>query len=153
MSIWNVLVASSNAVAILPIRQAVLNQDWFTAGCIIVAAMMSFISHLFESHKHDQIGFGCEFRVSYILNRLDVAGVYLLVARMVAKLCAEVSFRKHVMTKAFIFILAVAVCLNLFSERTSRYLFIVTHCVWHILAFALLDYALKYDDLQLAARV
>ena len=52
----NVIVALSNYPAILPINTALDNRDFGTFAVINFVATASFISHLFENHKHGMPG-------------------------------------------------------------------------------------------------
>lgn len=133
MSILNVIVAGSNFVALAPIRHSYFT-DPITCGAITYAACASFVSHLFESHKHDMVGFGCSPRLSYFLNRLDVLGVVLLILRL-----AYISPLPKILR--YLPLALACSLLNLYSEHvtTSRTVFVILHSLWHISIFTLLN--------------
>lgn len=138
MSHWNCWMAATNLTALFPLFKA--KNDTLTLYSLAFAAGASFISHLFESHKHGMIGFNCSHRVSYLLNRTDVLAAALLVIRIFS------------ITKwATLFKYSIPVCLcallNLVSEYdktpSTRRFFLLTHTLWHISIFVSLRFLLK----------
>lgn len=141
---WNLLLAVTNFTAYYPIITALLAGDVITAGIIAFAAVMSVVSHLFESHKHGMNGFGCSPRVSYLLNRLDVLAVILVIGRMLWICFTSRSVLVIVGSPSLMLLLSLALICNLLSEadRGKRY-YVPLHCIWHLSIFLLLDSSLK----------
>lgn len=140
MNRLNVWMALTNLVAFFPMRTSYQQQNMFLFGIITFAAGTSFVSHLFESHKHGMTGFGCSHEVSYYLNRLDFFGVCLLVFNILL----TSNFKSLVeITPLGI----ICFSLNLISEydksAESRSFFIIIHSFWHFAAFLALDYFLQ----------
>lgn len=143
MSHWNVVTACTNLAALYPIQKRVQQNDTLTVALLAFAAGASFISHLFESHKHGSIGFGCSQVISQYLNYVDRWACVLLVPRVVYVACTSLLAKD-------VFVLACSaaffVACNQISEcdhsaRTrSRYLFF--HNVWHIGIFLILGHFL-----------
>src|SRR5437868_10107233 len=78
----NVLVAITNFPIIFTILMTIKNKDHLTTCILIFLGLSSFISHLFENHKHGMYGFGVSPKISYILNRFDVIGVWSISLRL-----------------------------------------------------------------------
>ena len=65
MNWLNIIVASTNIAALAPIYAS--KNDLLTCFAIILAASASFVSHLFETHKHGMFGFNCLPKNSFLL--------------------------------------------------------------------------------------
>ncbi len=129
MSLANIINAFSNIAVVYPLGIAYKQNDDLTTACIAIVGIFSFYSHLFASHKHDQIGFGCSEKHSLLLNQLDVLGCFVL------------SFRFLYLFKKFdlkLFSrLLVCIFLNILSEKftISRFQYCFVHSCWHICIF------------------
>lgn len=83
----NIVVALSNFPAVYPIYHAYCQGDILTTSIVAYVATASFVSHLFENHKHGMPGvlslwnIHPNTKISYILNRLDVLGAGLTILR------------------------------------------------------------------------
>lgn len=85
----NLIVALSNFTCLDPIWKSYDQGDDIITFCSIsFVSLASFVSHLFECHKHGMPGISGFLNaypmeeVSYVLNRFDVLGVFLLFGRM-----------------------------------------------------------------------
>lgn len=145
----NLVVALSNLTCLFPIWKTYDQGDLITLCLISFVSVASFVSHLFESHKHGMTGFGVDPKISFLLNRFDVLGVFLFFSRMIYLWWAsglELSLiRDHFelfCQLVFLF------CLLLISEydktdKTKR-IFIITHSLWHLGIFMMIN---KYLDI------
>jgi len=138
MNSLNILVASTNIVALYPINTSLSNKDYLTASIITFTAVASFISHLFESHKHGMTGFGCSPYYSYLLNRLDVFGVIVLGVRV----AYHTYFYERIEAILHLNIIAITMAtllvgfLSEIDKNTdTKLLFVVLHSIWHCMAF------------------
>lgn len=123
----NIPTTITNVAAIYPIYVSYKKGDFLSAAIITYTALASTISHLFESHKHDMPGFGCPKNISFILNRLDVCGCFLIFLRwMFLPKTTKGLFTGFI---GFIFLRISE------YKKTNRSLYIMTHCIWHILAY------------------
>ncbi len=140
----NLLTTLTNFTAYLPIRTALVHEDYLTAGIVGFAAASSAVSHLFESHKHDMWGFGMNPNISYLLNRGDIFGACLTLAR-VSYLWYQSSLGLNLFTQNKLFLGICLACVYLvISEQDPGYHYYVPlHCVWHLSIFCLLDRFLK----------
>lgn len=141
----NLLTAFTNFTAYYPILTALSFNDNVTAACVIVVACLSAISHLFESHIHNMWGFGCPSSISYLLDRLGVAGVIVIMSRVI-QLWASSNIKSGIITdnipRALLLFLSV-VC-NIISERDEGFMYYLPlHCMWHMSIFLLLNSFLK----------
>jgi hypothetical protein len=146
----NLLVAVSNFAAVLPIWEAYEHGDSITLGIVGFVTVASFLSHLFENHKHGMPGILAVFQIhvhpkwSLLLNTLDVLGavgtffrflylLYLHPGALDISLCALVFV-------AFI-ILGISEY-DMFNENLKlRYIFYHVH--WHVLIFVSMDIFLE----------
>jgi len=149
----NLIVAFSNLPAILPISTAYNHDDFWSTATICFVAVASFVSHLFENHKHGMpgvlslIGIYPSPRFSYFLNRLDVLGVGLTSLRF-GYLCLlkyGVSLSFLINYPHLTFMLLVTICFNLMSEYDKynpnlKFDYMITHCIWHISIFFWMDF-------------
>lgn len=148
----NLVTALSNAAAYNAIYNSYIFKDWLTMVLIIFAALMSFISHLVENHKHNLVGFNLVSPLtSYILNRFDVFGVILLMLRVIVMYYKKYGFSLlyfiHYPRNAVLLIFAVI--LNLLSEKNNfiandSLYFTLIHSAWHVLIFYLLNQFIIY---------
>lgn len=146
----NLIVAISNFTCALPLYTSYACGDMITLATVAFVSFASFISHLVENHKHAMPGIGFSTRTSYYLNRLDVAGVIMIVARV-----AYLYYSKYGLSFAMIkscpslfvsaFILAILLRISEHDKYNpalkTRY--IVTHCVWHMGIFVTLNAFLR----------
>jgi len=137
MSNKNVFIAATNLVCVFPLYEA--KHDVCTFAMIFLAATMSIVSHLFESHKHGMIGFGCSHKTSFWLNRLDVFGAWFLAVRvfMISEWLVLFKFAPWVM---------LFTSCNIVSERhhtiATQRVFLVWHTMWHLGIFTVLGFIL-----------
>lgn len=160
----NLLLAFSNFTVFLPLVTAHAANDLITWYCIAFVGFASFISHLFESHKHGMWGFGVGAWWSWVLNRFDVLGVGLVTARMSWLIWTRIEGQREdccIIRDAPMVMWAileeigvsisigflVALLLLFLSESShspetkwSRY--IPAHCAWHLSVFYLLHLCL-----------
>ena len=78
----NLIVALTNTPVIYPILISLKAKDYLTIFSLIFVGTFFFLSHLVENHKHGMPGIGLSSDISYILNRLDVIGVFIVTLRM-----------------------------------------------------------------------
>jgi hypothetical protein len=140
----NWIMAASNVVAILPLYNILfLMGDITTFFIVLNVAFASFFSHLFECHKHGMPGYGLSPYISFLLNRWDVAGCFLLIIRFIY-LCG-VFYLFDPVQILFIgrfgfTILSVGFVFLGISEYDKynpdlKYIYIPCHLAWHFLAF------------------
>src|SRR3989304_7064998 len=77
----NLFVALSNFTCVYPIYTSFKSHDYITTMIISFVSLFSFLSHLFENHKHGMKGIIKSKKISYILNRLDVLGCIFVIIR------------------------------------------------------------------------
>jgi hypothetical protein len=141
----NVLVAASNAPALWAVARARHTSAPLYAAVAFVA-VASFVSHLFESHKHGMRGFGTPPALSYALNRADVAGC----VAVVLVFAYEIMVTRRVPWPSAA--LWARLALALLDCAVSEYhahdaslkwrLYVPGHMLWHALAFGVLRDAL-----------
>jgi len=151
----NIVVAVSNFPAIYPINTAFIDGDFWTAVTIGYVTVASFISHLFENHKHGMPGVLSLWNIypppiiSYVLNRLDVIGAGMTMARFGYLYYSKYGtstlfFLNH---PYFTLSLIATFCLLIISEYDKfnpdlKKSYIITHCLWHICIFTIMDWFL-----------
>jgi hypothetical protein len=146
----NILVAFSNTFAIFPIYQSIIYGDYLT--CLVLTFVTSsFISHLVENHKHGMPGIGFSKNISYFLNRLDVFGCVMVILRLMYLYWLTNGF--YLMwiynNNIIVYWSLITFSLNFISEYdkynvTLQPLYLVTHILWHINIFLLIDYFLRH---------
>lgn len=129
----NLLVASTNLPILLPLYLSYENGDYITGSSLLFLGIFSFISHLFENHKHCMPGFGLSKKISYILNRLDVLGCIILGPRLLY----FAYLNSVILSWNKIIILLILGFLNFASEYDKTTLefknrYILLHSLWHI---------------------
>jgi len=134
----NIFTASTNLVAIIPIKQSYKSNDFITCSFIMNAMTASLISHLFESHKHGLYGFGMPHIYSYYLNRWDVISAILLFLRIVYLIFEN---KERIFNLKFGIILDILVKASLYmicnkiSEQNKtlayQHIFLLYHNIWH----------------------
>lgn len=142
----NIIVSASNFLCYLPIVTAYNNRDYLTAGCIAFVSLMSILSHLIENHKHGMPGVGFSTEVSYFLNRMDVLGCIVVISRLF-----HIYYMKHglvVPNDPGLFVTFIISFLLLRISEYDKYnprlkwMYICTHCPWHMIIFPLMMYFL-----------
>ena len=140
----NIIVAISNFPALFPIKLAIYNNDCLTCCAVLFVFIASFVSHLFENHKHGMVGIAnINPNISYILNRFDILGVILVLLRF-AYLIYVYSIKKLITNDFDIIIyLIVSSIFNIISEHDKynaklKKIYIVTHIIWHISIFSIM---------------
>ncbi len=130
MSVYNIIIVASNLSAYYPMKIAYEKNDYKTLICIGFVASASFVSHLFQSHKHKQIGFGTRIQTSKLLNWVDIFGCAVIVLRL-CYLFYNSRYQRNIIRKLLIPLLF-CIGLNLISEKTS---YPIIHSLWHISIF------------------
>ncbi len=134
-SLENIVVAITNLPAYYPIMIAFNKGDMITGYLILNVAVASFISHLFESHKHGMPGFGMPPKASFLLNLWDILGCILVIIRFLYLIYyVQISFPSY----ENIFYIIIAYIFHLISQYDNtkyKWLYILSHCIWHILIF------------------
>lgn len=158
MSILNLIVASSNIPAVYPLYVSLLHSDYLTFGAIAFVSTFSFLSHLFENHKHGMNGIKfvtTSKSFSYILNRLDVLGCILTAMRYI-QIIIELDglfidkINKIFLTQpALLSMMFTGLTLNMVSEHDKynpklRTFYVITHSFWHLIAFTSMGVLLTY---------
>jgi hypothetical protein len=142
LSFDNLLLALTNFIAYYPIKTSFANNDIITAMVILFVAIMSFLSHLFESHRHDMIGFGAPKQLSYLLNRLDVFACFLVITRYIYLLLMNLIKFPNIFE---IIGILIAIIFNIISEndKNSKWPYFPLHCMWHISIFCMMNSILQ----------
>lgn len=139
-------MALTNIPAISPIYTTFMKGDSLTLVSIAFVALASFVSHLVENHKHGMPGLEYGFlksqTISYVLNRIDVIGCYLALARFGYLLVYHQSYVIYI-TWVDQFQLALALALLCISEYDKynpalKPIYIMTHSAWHVYIFYLM---------------
>ena len=147
----NLVVALSNAPALYPIYISFKNNDYITFNCILFVTLASFISHLFENHKHGMLGIiYINKNVSYLLNRFDVVGCIIVMTRFIYLYYSKYGYNLNLIVENRLYFTAL-ICsfgLNQLSEYDKynpelKSMYIVTHSIWHISVFCLMGYFLS----------
>lgn len=174
LNMENFIVAISNYPAIQLFQTVCHQEDSITAFLVSFVSIMSFLSHLFENHKHGMSGMKLEWlginyrssvEVSYFLNRCDVLGVIILGIRFIFLYYNEYGvdinplFINTISDKSYIALLInntnlistglICLSFNIISEYDKynpklKYLYIVTHSIWHYSIFMLADIFYRY---------
>lgn len=143
----NWVVALSNLVAIYPLL--ISYGDTWTFLCLLNVSLASFISHLFECHKHGMPGNGLSPRTSYLLNRWDVAGCILFTARFVQIYVYTYGIDAWPLFINYRWTCMVMACIGFLCLRISEYdkynpnlkeTYIMFHVLWHVTIFQCIGY-------------
>lgn len=146
LSLPNIFTAFTNFAAFIPLYVCSKSGDDITYNLVFFAAVSSFYSHLFESHKHGMIGFGVPRSYSYFLNRVDVVAACLLFLRACFIFYgnyknlsfSQISILFGVTSLSFI-------CNKIGESETTiktRTRYLILHNIWHVSIFSLLGYLL-----------
>jgi len=142
----NIIVALSNFTSLLPIYTSYIHNDNITTYIILFASLASVTSHLVENHKHGMPGIGFSKKTSYYLNQVDVFGYILVGMRMV-----YLYYHKYgpnifpfLQQKKLIFFILVFFIILRVSEHDKynpnlKKLYMITHCIWHVGIFIILN--------------
>lgn len=135
----NIVVAFSNAPCIYPLYITYKNKDWITFSSVAFVSGASFVSHLFENHKHGMPGLGLSTNTSYILNRFDVLGCVIVITRVAYLFYKKYGFDSTVVKENYLLVLAASLCgICLRISEYDKYnpklktMYIATHSVWHV---------------------
>jgi hypothetical protein len=146
----NLLVAISNLPALSVIKRSFLYGDYYTTTVVSFVSSMSFVSHLIENHKHGMPGIGFSQKISYIFNRLDVLGAALTISRFVYLYYSKYGTNFDILIENSNFnILFVFAFFMLAVSEYDKYnkklksIYILTHSIWHISIFTLMDHFLS----------
>ena len=148
--ILNIIVAFSNIPCIYPILLSLKNRDHITTIAITYVAAASFLSHLVENHKHGMPGIGFSKQTSYMLNRLDVAGCFIMAFRIGYIYFSKYGFSFDTINKnKFTFMLYFLPFILMRISEYDKYnpnlrsMYIITHSIWHISIFSTIHHFLK----------
>ncbi len=143
----NILVAGSNFGAIKVIQSTLLNDDYITYIVVSYVAVASFISHLFENHKHGMPGWYLSPEVSYLLELLGVTGVILTVTRFCYLYYINYGLTVDVLKPHLneICVGVFGIFFNLLSEHDKynkelKAVYIISHMLWHMIIFEVMNY-------------
>ena len=140
----NWTVACTNLMALYPLVLMYRSADWISFFCLLNVSIASFVSHLFECHKHGMPGNGASERTSYLLNRWDVAGCVVFAARFAAIFIVRYGptpwpLVLNGLWPVFILFLVANVFLRIseYDKYNARLKdrYIITHCAWHFMIF------------------
>ncbi|AGF84914.1 hypothetical protein QJ854_gp868 [Moumouvirus goulette] len=138
----NIIVGISNLPAYYAIKLSYINHDYLTCSSLMFVATASVISHIVENHKHGMSGVGFSKTTSYILNRFDVLGCALNIARFGYLYYSKygMNFDIFMRNKSYIYFFLVSFLLLRISEYDKynpelKNIYVVTHCLWHISIF------------------
>lgn len=145
---WNILTAMTNVVAVYPLYIAYKAGDSGTLSLVGLAATASFLSHLFESHKHAMWGFGTSHKISSILNAIDIVAAIGLTGK-IGKMGYNLYSKGD--TSYLCKILALYGICNMFlllSESdysaATKQRYLICHNIWHIGIFTILGMFLSH---------
>lgn len=135
----NLITAFTNITAFFPLYRSCVHKDFITFGAISFVAVFSFISHLYENHKH---GMGLKEHskvVSYYLSKLDVLGAWIVVFRLLPMAFAvydRVGITYYVFAGITGFFGAISEY-DITEETRTKYL--IFHGLWHLGSFVAID--------------
>jgi hypothetical protein len=141
----NVLVAFSNVSCIYPLYVSFKQNDWITFGSVGFVSVASFVSHLFENHKHGMPGFGLSQNVSSMLNKFDMLGCTMVMLRFPYLFNKKYGNNYKILANNWELSLSAILCWLLL--RISEYdkynpklktMYITTHCIWHMGIFTIM---------------
>jgi len=136
---FNILLALSNLYAYSAIRQAWIKREGTTARTILIASVMSFLYHLFESHKHQLYGFGSSKQLSHVLFVLDVMSASFLFFCMMRRAIQSKLYQKQkyivLWTLSFLLLVGSEYATLLLRNGLQAFWFTFLHCAWHGVAF------------------
>jgi hypothetical protein len=126
----NVALAMTSLMCLWPLQKAYQQGEVVTFQSIGVVGLLSFFSHLLQSHQHNMSGFGCPEMVSRFLNCADVMSAIWLELRLLWILPRK-TIRKYAVHLILCF------SANLFAEYSeSTHEYVILHGYWHIAIFA-----------------
>ncbi len=138
---FNVIVALSNLSAFRAISLAYEHGDVWTFRALAFVAFFSFVSHLVENHKHGMSGIGLSQTWSYLLNRMDLLGVFLTAGRFMYLFAQNPSVY---INTPYIWIFALPIWALLAASEYDKYnpelrtQYVILHCAWHCCIFKLM---------------
>jgi hypothetical protein len=142
----NIIVALSNFPCMLPLWRSHSRGDLITTAAISFVSVASITSHLVENHKHGMLGIGFSQTTSYLLNRMDVIGCFIIAARLASLYihCHGFDVFPILKHKWLLLSTAAAITLLRISEYDKynpelRTTYMVTHAIWHCSIFVILD--------------
>lgn len=146
--IGNLILAFSNATAILPMLTATENEDFYTMLAILLVSSASFTSHLCQSKYNGLWGFGVPMKFFLILNVMDVISCWIVIARFITIYVTTYGYALSGLKNdpVLLFSSVMALIINFIScrDRSDRTYFVWIHSLWHLAVFIYLDAWLKY---------
>ena len=154
----NLITSLSNITCILPIYEAYSRNAIYLTIIIINSAFWSFVSHLYENHKH---GMGLKIhskKFSYYTNMLDGISAFILCYWMSCLLfnyCMKTieeifEYKDEDIIMIFLYILTDKCLLRIFTtilsffafsisqideSKDTRKIYLIFHSIWHITIF------------------
>ncbi len=131
-SLPNIVTAFSSVSIFYPISACLKQSDIVTFWLLSLLFFSCVISHLFASHKHGQIGFGCCQHTSKCLNTMDVCAAVMCVLRLM-----YLFLQTHHELNVPLLILCIV--LNVVSEKASfgfPWIYAFVHSIWHVFIFS-----------------
>ena len=153
MAFLNYITAISNITCYFPIVATYRRKDYLTCGALCFVSAASFVSHLFETHKHDMSGImPVSKTTSYFLNRIDVLGCSIISIRLLYLFLIKMENKKIIfqMMKHYktLLLCSLPLLLLTISETDKlnprlRTRYVITHSLWHLTVFPAINYLLK----------
>lgn len=142
----NTFVAVSNITCMHPLMTSYRARDYITFLCLLFVSSASFVSHLFENHKHGMVGHpDVSQYASWVMNRFDVAGCVITTIRL---LYLGINMYGGVIYGLKnIQYLGLALVIKIISEydktAASQSIYVMYHSIWHMLIFIVIDMYLR----------
>ncbi len=143
----NILIACSNYPAIKIIQSTQNNNDIITYIILLFTISISFLSHLFENHKHGMSGWYLSRDWSFFLNRLDLLGVIVTLSRFLYLYYIKYGWDLSVLIphQYPLFLTFSGIVFNIISEYDQqnpelKAIYIIAHIMWHLIFFDVMDY-------------
>lgn len=136
----NLIVASSNLVGILPIISAHEQQNLIIFYSLYLAMFCSILYHLFETEKHKFPGIFSlidPFQSKIIGQRLHQKLINMDRFFALTAIITVIYYYYQLIDNIIIFHSLFGISCLIISEinKQSYWLYIITHCLWHIIAF------------------
>lgn len=137
----NLIVASSNLVAILPLISAAKRSDYLVFGGLFSAMFFSSLYHAMETEKHQfpglfGKGFGKKFHKIFInCDRISAILAIITVLFNYHQNIDKFAIQQSVIGITYLMISEL--------KPNSYWVYILTHCLWHIMAFGVANYLIK----------
>jgi len=141
----NRILAFSNLMGLFPLFVAwSVMRDTITFLCLLNVTLASFVSHLFECHKHGMPGYGLTPRTSYLLNRWDVVGCLIFMVRFAQLYIQDYGWSPYFLLYNYNWLYLVEALIGFVFLRISEYdkynpdrkhIYVPCHMLWHFIIF------------------